>query len=121
MSYSLKEGVNPVEELHASVRLALPVVESLYDQYGAELVITSTTDSDHGPRSYHYGGFAFDIRTWQFSTADAQVVAEKLRWLLREKLDSRFDVVWEPDHIHVELDVQKPKEQRHETRSIRGV
>ena len=64
-----------------------------------ELVVTSTTDGKHSTGSLHYVGHAFDMRTRDLSTRDAQALAGALR----ESLGQEFDVVVEKTHIHVEF------------------
>jgi len=50
--------------------------------------------------SLHYKGLAIDLRTRDLKSG----VAEKLIRLLKEKLGRSYDIVLEPDHIHLEYD-----------------
>lgn len=96
----------------------LPPIAGIYLEHGQTLVVTSTTEGKHGLKSFHYAGLAVDLRTRYFSNVTAALIASRLRSELR-RLDSRFDVVFEPQvkdengkvtkggHIHVELDIRK--------------
>jgi hypothetical protein len=76
---------------------------------GNVVVVTSAADSDHGPRSLHPEGRAFDLRfegirpgaiAGNAPHALAALWCTRLRaWLGRE-----YDVVLESDHIHIEYD-----------------
>lgn len=103
----LKEGVS-LEGLHQQMHMALLIIEEAYFEKGAELTVTSTTEGDHGHHSLHYAGYAVDCRTRDVTPALASEIAAVLSSRLRA-VDSRFDVVLEPTHIHVELDILKRK------------
>lgn len=65
--------------------------------------ITSTTDGDHHEASLHYSGDAIDIRT-----SDIQEVRrQQYRNALKDRLGNAWDVILEPDHIHIEYDPTK--------------
>lgn len=93
-----KEGVKWVD-MHPSVdnpdlheRL-----DKVYRKFGvAEAVITSGRDGTHKAGSFHYEGKAFDLR---ISNVLAALVLE-----LRRELGSKYDVILEGDHVHVEVD-----------------
>lgn len=103
--FMLKDGVE-LGGLHAQLHMAIFEAERLWKEFGQDLVITSTTEGDHGHHSLHYGGYAIDLRSRDFAPELAAEVAFQLQRRL-SKLDSRFDVVLEPTHIHVELDILK--------------
>lgn len=67
---------------------------------GKEAVITSVFDGVHSRRSFHYTGYAFDMRTYIYSKS--QIVS--IFGFLRAKLGSLYDVILEEDHIHIEYD-----------------
>jgi len=74
----------------------------LYVREGLPFTITSLTDGKHSPKSLHYIGKAFDLRTHDLgSKSTPHGVAMKLR----AALGGDYDVVVETDHIHVEYDV----------------
>ena len=60
------------------------------------MIVTSGFDGKHSATSLHYKGLAVDLRTRDFTDEWARY--------LRNALGSGWDVVVEPDHIHVELD-----------------
>jgi len=61
-----------------------------------ELVITSTFEGTHSERSLHYANLAVDIRSYK--------KWKEVRKALRDKLGLEYDIIAEPDHIHIEYD-----------------
>ena len=57
----LKAGVD-ISRLNREIRRALQIVNTVYINYIEELVVTSTYEGNHSPRSLHYGNDAFDAR-----------------------------------------------------------
>ncbi len=96
-----KGGVN----LHLELVDALDDVLSIFAQYNSPTVITSAWDGKHSPQSLHYAGRAIDLRTWYLD--DAEATAASLHRLLNRHYGPVFDVVWEPDHIHLEYDPKR--------------
>ena len=91
--------------LQPQMALAYTIAAACYAKHGHTCVITSASDSKHGPNSLHYCGKALDIRT-----RDLQgLVKVTLRDEIADALGPQFDVVLESDHIHMEFD---PKEER---------
>jgi hypothetical protein len=84
--------------LQPQMVLAYVIACKCYGQYAC--VITSCSDSKHGPNSLHYKGLALDLRTQHLPTPAVQGIVDKLK----ESLGPQFDVVLEDDHIHVEWD-----------------
>lgn len=105
----LKENVE-LGGLHVQLHMALTVAEKVWKSFGYELTVTSTTEGDHGTHSLHYAGYAVDLRTRDVAQELVDQIASKLQSDLRS-IDSRYDVVVEPTHIHVELDILKRKTQ----------
>ena len=68
--------------------------------------ITSANDSKHMATSLHYKNRAFDVRIWNIA---GNTKAEAALWVTRLKatLGKDYDIILEPDHIHIEYD---PKE-----------
>jgi len=64
------------------------------------LTITSVTDGQHGSKSLHRYGLAFDFRTSDLAGPDF----DHLQVLIPRCLPAGFDLVWEKDHGHVEYD-----------------
>ena len=84
--------------LKAEALAGMLVVDRLYQAKGRELVITSVTDSKHGPGSLHYSGQAFDCRTAGISPEEQASIAAAAK----SSLTSEFDVLLEADHLHIE-------------------
>ena len=95
----LKPGVD-IWRLERPIRRALSIIDSVYQDVGEELVITSTYEGGHSPGSLHYAGLAVDCRL-------PRTGAVKLCRDLQETLGKDFDVVLEKTHIHVEYDPKK--------------
>jgi hypothetical protein len=70
---------------------------------GREAVITSAKDRSHQPNSKHYNGLAVDIRTRGISDADLGML---LAYLIAS-LGRSWDVVLEPNHMHIEYDPKR--------------
>jgi len=64
--------------------------------------ITSAADGHHAARSLHYTGNAVDLRIRDLNSAEVSEWA----YLIKEMLGEDFDVVVEPDHIHLEYDTK---------------
>jgi hypothetical protein len=86
----------------------LSLIDEVYQAViGEGVVFTSGTErtSNHKRGSIHYSGGAIDIRTRReksFDQLPADVKA-RLRDDLVSRLTREFDVVLEPDHIHLEF------------------
>jgi hypothetical protein len=105
---NLKHGVR-ISGVQPEIVLAIMVVESIHDEMGIPFTITSILDGKHGKNSFHYSGKAFDIRTWVDDSGtqyDHEFKLEIAR-RIRNALGEEFDVVVEPTHIHIELDVRE--------------
>jgi len=78
--------------------LAVTICDGVMTKYGVECVLTSVTDSKHGRGSFHYLGFAFDLRSRDLTSNERnQVLLD-----LKDALGPEFDVVLESDHFHIE-------------------
>ena len=98
----VKEGVK-LAGLQLPMRKVLVEASKLWDTFGAELVVTSTTDGVHSPGSLHPYGYAVDLRTHYFKDDQHQMLANELRY----QLGNVYDVIVHPTHIHVEWDRAK--------------
>lgn len=95
---SVKEGVVLPPVLHLLAKVAL-----VYQRHAAECRITSGMDGKHMVGSRHYLGFALDFGTRSFAGDLRMKIAEECR----DALGTKYDVLLEADHLHVEYD---PKE-----------
>ncbi len=93
----IKSGVD-LRGLQPQMALAYTIISKCYGMY--DCVITSGSDSKHGPNSLHYSGRALDIRTRHLAGQALQAIVDKVK----ECLGPQFDVVLESDHLHVEFD-----------------
>ena len=95
-----KEGVRHAG-LAIEIRKILPLLDDVHRQLaGREAIITSALDGVHMRNSLHYKGPAIDLRTRDLKNG----VPQKLIRILKEKLGRSYDIVLEPDHIHLEYD-----------------
>ena len=99
----LKPGVR-VTGLRPEILLGVVIAERVFEEAGADLVVTACVDGKHAAGSLHYVGQAVDLRTRDVA-AD---VRPKLVARLRECLGEDYDVVLETDHIHVEFQPKRP-------------
>ena len=98
----LKLGVD-ISRLKRQIRVALPKIEAVFrEETGNEPIITSTWESDHSPGSLHYANLAVDVRV---PKKNLEMVLHKLSL----RLGPDYDVVAEPNHIHIEHDPPKLK------------
>ena len=92
----IKAGVD-ISRLRRPIRRILrPVASIVWGIENQELVITSAYEGNHSESSLHYCNEAVDIRSWE--------KAGKVRDEIKRKLGRDYDVVVEPDHIHIEYD-----------------
>lgn len=111
------ESVN-IQGLQVEMQPVLKHAEEVWKEIlGVEATITSgceAVDSNfkltHSVGSLHYYGYAVDLRTWadDIGTQVSSKVRSELVNLLFSRLrnvSQYYDVISEPDHIHVEYDV----------------
>lgn len=74
---------------------------------GRIMVVTSVCDGKHMKGSKHYGGNAFDVRTWIDYNSGVQMSPDTKHDIavrLVKVLGKDWDVVIESTHIHIEYD-----------------
>lgn len=86
--------------LQVEMQPVLKAAETIWTQFGHEVVITSARDGMHSAGSLHYYGYAVDLRTRYFTDMIKTTVATNLR----EVLGNKYDVIIHGSHIHVEYD-----------------
>ena len=100
----LKPGVK-LQNLRPQIVLAAMIVRDVYAKHGLDLRITSANDGKHKDTSLHYAGHAVDLGTkYDTGIQYPQHLRDVVIADLRAALGADFDVVDEPDHIHVEYD-----------------
>ena len=96
----IKEGVD-LRGLQPQLAVAYAIAWWVYAKNGqVPCVITSASDSAHGPNSLHPSGNALDLRT----RGIAPGVLLDIHQQLTDALGAQFDVVLEDDHLHMEFD-----------------
>lgn len=101
----LKKGVI-LAGLKIEMRPVLKRADGLWRANGQELVITSGLEGTHSAGSYHYYGYALDLRTNYFSEEKKRELERILQHRLAE-ISSAYQVVLERTHMHVEFDVDE--------------
>ena len=96
----LKSGVKATG-LRPEMLLALMVADGVYSSHGYGLVITSLLDGAHSLTSLHYTGCAADCRTTAANSPKSTIDA--IAADIRKALTVDYDVIVEPDHIHLEF------------------
>lgn len=95
----IKQGVDIRGIKHETV-LAFSIAQRVYQRFGLDCCITSCRDGEHKRKSKHYDGYAIDLRTSNIPRNDRQLVCDRII----AALGQQFDVLLEPDHIHIEFD-----------------
>ena len=111
--YVLKPGAT-IGGFEQEIKDALMIAGLVWSHvlHRGALVVTSGTDSDHGPRSFHYNGLAVDIRSHDLSDEDKTRAAEAMRRILFQ-FDSRFSFILEDkdqpnEHFHLQFRKGEP-------------
>lgn len=99
---TMKPGVT-LDNVQGIAIQAMFKLDELFNELGYPLVITSTTDGKHMVGSLHYVGLAFDLRIRHMPEDVIKDVKLKIVKTLK-LLSTRFQVVLEKTHIHVEYD-----------------
>lgn len=95
----IKDDSVEVAGIRPELMFGLYVADEVYRSVGVDMVVTSITDGRHSLTSLHYAGQAADIRIRNLppNTSPATIAKE-----IKSRLNIDFDVVVEPDHIHLE-------------------
>lgn len=93
----LKPGVK-IDGIKPELLLAIIVAEEVYRLARRSLVITSVKDGKHMKGSLHYSGSALDLRIYP----EGRVPPGQMAKEIQNRLGKDFDVILEPDHIHIE-------------------
>ena len=100
----LKKSVDPAQ-IKPEINLAIQVASSIWSRQNEPvLTVTSISDSQHGPASLHYVGYAVDLRIRELHSNPEDLVKA-----LTEFLPDCYDVILESNHIHLEY---QPKWER---------
>lgn len=103
----IKAGVN-IAGLKIEMRAALKAAESSWKARGRKegVTVTCGLNGVHSAGSYHYYGYAVDLRTWYFSKIAQIDIARGLRAKLNI-ISPFYDVVVEFNHMHIEFDYER--------------
>ncbi|KKL08166.1 hypothetical protein LCGC14_2578560 [marine sediment metagenome] len=92
----IKAGVD-ISRLNPEIRRTLGPVSVILRKEKVLFVVSSTFEGNHSPHSKHYANDAYDI-----SATVARY--HPIFIAIKHKLGSKFDVVFEKTHIHIEYD-----------------
>ena len=98
MFINVKPGVR-IDGLKPEAFFGMMLCAGFFKDAGQVFTVTSVCEGKHKQTSLHYFGQAFDIRTRDLRNVTPAWVSERLL----EVLGSQFQVIVEPDHIHVEF------------------
>ena len=92
-------GLQPV------MRLPMRVSEQIWIDLGREegVTVTEGTGGTHSAGSWHYYGFAIDLRTKYKRHGLGGDLNDKKAYQLLKKALPQFDIVLHSTHIHVEI------------------
>lgn len=83
--------------------VAIMMMGPVFLRHGTVLKLTSIVDGVHGVYSYHPSGYAGDFGLPAKSKGLNEIIVSDLKVVLGPE----YDVILEPDHIHVEFDVRR--------------
>lgn len=94
----IKDGVI-MPGLKLPMRQAIQAAESIYKSHDRPegVTITSALDGTHTAGSYHYYGYAIDIRTHYFTSEQISTVVIQLR----DALPDPYTIIRHKSHIHI--------------------
>ena len=99
----IKPGVR-LDNLTPQMVLAALIVREVFRAYMLEATITSGSEGTHKSGSLHSQGNALDFRTHALTPLKIESLAAQIR----DRLGNLYDVVIEPNHLHVEYDPPGP-------------
>lgn len=85
--------------------LALTIADQVFEDSGVyETVITSLKDGTHSPGSWHYSGWAADLRSKHVGATDRKnIILENLRSTLGAQWEVILESLGKPnEHYHIE-------------------
>lgn len=102
----LKRDVS-VKKLSTQILLAIFLASDIYRNYHKDIVVTSVSEGTRGDKvhsdlSYHYDGYAVDLRTNFFTPSQVNGVVDDIR----NALTDEYDVIFEGSHIHIEFNAR---------------
>jgi len=92
----LKAGVR-IGGIRPEAVVGMMLVDSVYQEIGFELTVTSIGEGKHKTRSDHYDGRAFDCRTRFFTDKQKESVVDSVK----SALGDDFIVILESTHMHI--------------------
>ena len=90
--------------LKIEMRPVLRAAWGVWWEHGQQLVVTSALDGEHASDTYHFYGYALDLRTRYFQSLQiVENVAEGLREAIIRNMGpfSGYTGIVKKDHIHV--------------------
>lgn len=86
--------------LQLPMRQALKAADILWTRHGQELVVTSALEGEHSAGSYHYYGYAVDLRSRYFTDMIKRDIVVRLQ---RDLGPKGYTVIGEASHIHIQF------------------
>lgn len=109
----LKDKNVNIHGLQVEMQPVMKESHRIWTAHGYDHLITSARDGLHGVASYHYFGYAIDLRTWdhngkQWVPEVRKGIAKELREALA-KYSPYYDVIEHDTHMHIEYDWVRSK------------
>ena len=102
----VKDDSVSISHLTPGMVLGLQVCTEVYAKHGYDCVVTSGNDGKHSLTSLHYSNNAVDLRTNELKHGYPELIKKEIKY----RLGIDFDVVLEPNHIHLELQPRRRPE-----------
>lgn len=89
-----------INGLEPEILFAMGIAGDVFTERGFDCLFSSALDRVHSPGSLHYVGYAVDV--WPGYVVRPEIFDE-LATEIRARLNIEFDIVAEPDHVHIEF------------------
>ena len=100
-----KDSETPfLKGLQPEMLVCIDISLRAFHNNGLPMTITSARSGKHSNHSHHFKGLAIDIRTWDLTGLAGNPSVEQMCSQLRNSLGSKYQVIQESDHIHIEFD-----------------
>lgn len=93
-----------IHGLRPEMNLGITIINSVFEHFKYDCIITSAVEGKHSRASLHYNGCAVDLRIRHLNKYDIP----KIKQAMVDALGPDFDVVLEGNHFHIEYQPKSP-------------